>query len=167
LDSISYPYSQYYYGKSLKYLGEYEKAIMEFNKFLATTFKKEEDQMAERKGTLNMEIEGCKLGINYLKEPVKVSTEHLGTNINHPLTDFSPRSIEKGRMFYAALPPDSAFALEDSVKGRFTRFYISTMNEEDEWQPSLLLAQHLCILYTCLPPCCVFKFETYRIEKKI
>lgn len=135
LDSLEYPYSQYYLAKSLKYLGRYDGAIKEFNKFHATVFPHASEEMVNAKSTVDREIQGCKLGMEMMENPVKVKVEHLEGGVNHPLTDLSPRAIAKTKMLYAALAAESPIDIkkEDTLEGRYTRLYVAEL-EGEEWK---------------------------------
>ena len=135
LDSLTYPYSQYYLAKSLKSTGDYEKAIKAFEKFHNTRFKKEGEEMLRIKSMIRDEIDGCKLGISMSSNPVKVTVQHLDSAVNHPLTDFSPYPMDKGHILYAALTSDSAIVLNDSASDRYARLYTSR-KVNDIWQPA-------------------------------
>jgi len=138
LDSLKYPYSRYYLAKSLKYDGQYEKAIPEFERFHKKEFYFKdavwEEKMKEVKSTVADEIAGCRLAMEFaLKPPSKSSVENLGPKVNHPLTDLSPHLITDSLLLYAALLPDSAFEAHDTTKTRFTRMLV-TARTANGWQ---------------------------------
>lgn len=142
LDSLGYPTAQYYRAKSLKQSGKYDEAIVAFQNFVSTTFKKETDEVTELKRGYEDEIAGCELGKESMEAPSDVIVEHLDENVNHPLTDFSPFEMEKNKLVYAALTADTTIALpyEDEelqmdTDLRFARFYVSEKTDNG-WQPA-------------------------------
>lgn len=142
MDSLKYLYSRYYLAKSLKYDGQYQKAIPEFERFHKKEFYFKdpawEEKMKEVKSTVADEVEGCKLALQYaLEPPLKTKVENIGPNANHPLTDLSPRLISDSVLLFAALLPDSAFIAEDTTVTRFTRM-LTTINTAQGWQDAKL-----------------------------
>ncbi len=138
LDSVKYPYARYYLAKSMKYNGQYEMAIPEFDRFHKKEFSFKdptwEQEMTEIKSTVAYEVEGCRLAMGYAVErPSKTKVENIGEKANHPLTDLSPRLIADSVLLYAALLPDSAFLAEDTTLHRFTRI-LTTTKSGGAWQ---------------------------------
>ncbi len=135
VDSVNYPYAGYYLARSLKYNAEYEKAITQFEQFHRSEFKKikraaDVEKMKEVKSTIADEVEGCKLALSFKQEkPKNIIVENIGSEANHPLTDLSPRLINDSLLLYAALLPDSAFAVDDTTKLRYTRLLTATKND--------------------------------------
>ncbi len=81
-----YPRSKFDEAQMLKQQGEYVAAIDAFNKFIGDnpkTYKK------LKKNAL-VEIQGCNLGINSVKDPQAVSVINAGPNVNSAYTEFSP-----------------------------------------------------------------------------
>jgi outer membrane protein OmpA-like peptidoglycan-associated protein len=81
-----YPRAKFDEAQMLKQQGEYGSAISAFNQFIADnpkTYKK-------LKKTALIEIQGCNLGINSVKDPQPVSVINAGPNVNSAYTEFSP-----------------------------------------------------------------------------
>lgn len=140
-DSVKYPYTRYYLARSLKYDGQYEKAIAEFERFHKKEFTFRdpswEQKMKEVKSTVADEVAGCRLAMEYLLKPTRATVENVGAKVNHPLTDLSPHLIADSLLLFAALLPDSAFEAHDTTKTRFTRMLISRKTAEG-WQDAKL-----------------------------
>ncbi len=142
MDSTKYPYARYYLARSLKYDGQYEKAIAEFERFHKKEFMFKdpawEEKMKEVKSTVADEVAGCRLALGYeLQPPAKTIVENIGVKANHPLTDLSPQFISDSLLLFAALLPDSAFEAEDSTQSRFTRM-LTSEKTADGWQDAKL-----------------------------
>ncbi|GIV33385.1 MAG: cell envelope biogenesis protein OmpA [Chitinophagales bacterium] len=135
IDSLRYPYARYYLAKSLKYNGDYQKAIEQFERFHKTEFKKikrkaDLERMAEIKSTIADEVEGCRMALSYqLEKPKNIYLKNLGPQVNHPLTDLSPRLLNDSLLLYAALLPDSAFAIDDTTLIRHTRLLLASLHD--------------------------------------
>lgn len=81
-----YPTAKFSEGQMLKQQGEYQAAIDAFNQFIADnpkTYKK-------LKKTAQIEIQGCMLGMNSVKDPQPVTVINAGPNVNSAYTEFSP-----------------------------------------------------------------------------
>ncbi len=116
----------YTYAKALTFHLEFDKAIEQFKKFIATPAGK-----ATEKQVLH-EIEMCQNAKELIKSPVAVTFENLGTEINSPFADYSP-FISEGEDFlmFNSQRPDNSVKKAD---GKYaSNVYISSV-KEGKWQ---------------------------------
>ena len=109
-DINDFPLSTYYAGLMLKQQGEYQQAIASFNQFLTknkkSSVKKDKStnpliandpdrtvdpkNMKEFKKRAQLEIDGCTMAINSIKNPEAVTIINAGPNVNTVRTELSP-----------------------------------------------------------------------------
>jgi outer membrane protein OmpA-like peptidoglycan-associated protein len=138
-DSLGYPLSQYYKAASLKREGKYEAAKTAFANFKKTKFKKETDEIKLLKQTIDKEIEGCDLALEIMNEKQRIKVQHLGPNVNNPMSDYAPRWHD-GRLIYSALKSDTVIVMDTNVQNqsRYSRLY-ETKRSGNTWEMSRLL----------------------------
>ncbi len=93
-----YPTAKYSEAQMLKQQGEYAAAIDAFNKFMADnpkTYKK-------LKKSAQIEIQGCTLGMNSVKDPQPVSVINAGPNVNSAYTEFSPYPLGDSELLFSS-----------------------------------------------------------------
>src|SRR5690606_6172207 len=86
LASTVYPEAIFKEARMLKMSGEYDKAIQQFNKFIADnpkTYKK-------LKKTAQLEIDGAEMGKRSILDPIDVNIFNVGPNINTAYTELAP-----------------------------------------------------------------------------
>ncbi len=116
----------YNYAKSLTFHLEFDNAIEQFKKFMATPSGK----IMEKE--ILHEIEMCQNAKELIKLPVAVAFENLGKEINSPFADYSP-FISEGEDFlmYNSQQPDNSVKKAD---GKYaSNVYISSV-KEGKWQ---------------------------------
>jgi hypothetical protein len=116
----------YTYAKSLTFHLEFDKAIEQYKKFIATAHGKTLEKEVQH------EIEMCQNAKELIKFPVAVSFENLGKEINSPFADYSP-FISEGETFlmYNSQRPDNSIKKAD---GKYaSNVYISSV-KDGKWQ---------------------------------
>ncbi len=123
----------FYLGKAYTFNLEFDKAIEQYKKFLATPAG------SGREKEIKREIEMCQNGKELIKYPVSVTFENLGKEINSPFADFSPFiSEDENFLMYNSQRPDNAIK---KPNGKYTsNVYISTV-KDGKWQPSEEIGQ--------------------------
>ena len=94
-----YPEAKYKQALMLKMNGDYDNAILAFQKFIddnPKTFKKLKKD-AER------EIEGCKMGQTSMNDPIQATVKNVGKNINSAYTELSPMPLGDTALLYATM----------------------------------------------------------------
>ncbi|MCC6252058.1 MAG: PD40 domain-containing protein [Bacteroidia bacterium] len=112
----------YYYAKSLAFNLEFDKAIEQYNKFLATAAGKEMEKGVKR------EIEMCNNGKDLMKKTIPVTFENLGKEINSPFADYNPFiSEDENFLMYNSQRPDNSKKRAD---GKYaSNVYISAVKD--------------------------------------
>ncbi|MEX2590866.1 MAG: OmpA family protein [Chitinophagales bacterium] len=108
-----YPYTNLYYGLTLKHNGEYEKAktaLAEFKKLYAGKDEEKYKNLAER------EIEGCDLALSIISDPDRVNLENAGDEVNNPYSDFGPEFYGDGDLLFSSIRSDSAVAINQMAE---------------------------------------------------
>lgn len=116
----------YTYARALTFHLEFDKAIEQYKKFLASPSGKAMEKEVQH------EIEMCQNAKELIKFPVAVTFENLGQEINSPFADYSP-FISEGETFlmYNSQRPDNAVKKAD---GKYaSNVYISSV-KEGKWQ---------------------------------
>lgn len=105
-----YPEAIYFQALNLKQAGQYESAIDRFNQFITDnpkTYKK-------LKKRALLEIGGCKIAMNSIKNPESVSVINAGPNVNSASTEFSPYPLGDTALLFSSMRQNS---LVDKDKG--------------------------------------------------
>lgn len=116
----------YTYAKSLTFHLEFDKAIEQFKKFMATPAGKALEKEVQH------QIDMCINAKELIKAPVAVTFENLGKEINSPFADYSP-FISQGEDFlmFNSTRPDNSVKKAD---GKYaSNVYISSV-KEGKWQ---------------------------------
>jgi OOP family OmpA-OmpF porin len=126
LDSVKHKnlFALYQYALTEKYLGNYEVAKENFNKF--NKLAKDNDEFAEQRKNANREAQGCDLGITYRNNTdlLKYKTAHLGESINQQFTDYSPFLKDANTLYFGSWVSDKVILENKKEKyGTFSRIY--------------------------------------------
>jgi OmpA-OmpF porin, OOP family len=109
-DNRKYPYDLFYYAETIKSLGEYENAKVEYVKFYKQkirTVEFKEFTYYSRQG-----IKGCDYALEKLKEDTNYfKFKHLEHDINHAYSEFSP-TTSGGNLYFASLRQDSVLSYQ-------------------------------------------------------
>lgn len=121
MDEKTYPLSAYYAGLMLKMRGRCNEAIPYFETF----YKRRGDFSNKYRQWAKLEIEGCELKNQLIKDSLAIDIIHLDSTINSPYTDISPLLWDDTTLIYASLPSDTVIVLEDnfSEKDYFIKFF--------------------------------------------
>lgn len=99
LASGLYPEAKYKEAQMLKMDGQYENAIEAFNQFIDNNPK----GYKKTKAKARVGIEGCKMAINSMKDPIPANVINLGPNINSPYTELSPMPLGDTALLFATM----------------------------------------------------------------
>lgn len=137
-----YPLANYYYGLTLKHLGEYENA-----KQALSTFKGEYagDESEKYKDKAELEIQGCDLALSLIASPDRVLIENSGASVNNPSSDFGPEFMSDDEILFSSFRADSAIAInemEEKNKDYKAKLFTSK-NKGGTWQEAELFPSPL------------------------
>ncbi len=126
LDSVKHKnlFALYQYALTEKYLGNYEKAKENFNKF--NKLAKDVDELAEQRKNANREAQGCDLGISFRdsKDLLTYKVAHLNESVNQQFTDYSPFLKDANTLYFGSWVSDKVILENKKEKyGTFSRIY--------------------------------------------
>ncbi len=138
LSSALYPEAIYKEALMLKMQGEYNQAIERFQKFIddnPKTFK----QLKKR---ANRDIEGCKMALNSINNPIPASVKNLGPNVNTAYTELSPYPLGDTALLFATMKSNNLVEIgKERREDYVSRFVVSNKfkqtEEKDTFQWSL------------------------------
>lgn len=122
-----YPEATFKQAMMLKMQGEYEKAIEQFNKFIADnpkTFKKLK-QRAKR------EIEGAVMAMNSIKNPQPVTIVNAGPNVNSAYTELSPYPLGDTALLFATMRQNSVVDVEKKNREEYVSRMMTARKQEN------------------------------------
>ncbi len=136
--SALYPESIYKEAQMLKMSGQYEKAISRFQKFISDnpkTFKK-------LKKRAQREIDGCKMAMNSINNPIPANVKNAGPNVNTAYTELSPYPLGDTAILYATMHSNNLVEVGKEKRSDYvSRFMVShkfkRMEERDTFQWAL------------------------------
>ena len=126
-----YPFSSFYAGMMFKQQGEYQTAIIYFNKFLTDNKKIAAQkpggdaicntpytpkEMKDMKKQAKVEIEGCEMAMVSIKSPEPYTVVNCGPNVNTYLTELSPYPLGDSALLFSTVGREASF--EDDGKGK-------------------------------------------------
>jgi OmpA-OmpF porin, OOP family len=121
-----YPEAQYKYAVMLKMQGEYQEAINQFNVFMTDnpkTFKK-------LKLRAKREIEGAKMAMNSIKDPIAVNVKNAGPNVNSAYTESSPYPLGDTALLFSTMSQNSPVEVDKTQRDKYmSRFMVSRKQE--------------------------------------
>lgn len=115
-----YPTAILYAGIMLKQQGEYAQAIDAFNLFIKDnpkTLKK------EKKRAL-LEIDGCNMAMNSIKDPQPVSVINCGPNVNSAYTELSPYPLGDTAILYSSMRQNSVVEVGKKDHGEYKAHFM-------------------------------------------
>jgi len=95
-EAQDYPLAGFWYAKSLKAMGEFDKAISAFKNFRRNYPGDKSDMVIDMART---EIEGCELGIE--KEGMPVTEESVAVSLNTNAQEFAPIAFSDDILYYS------------------------------------------------------------------
>lgn len=124
-----YPEAIYKEAMMLKMQGNYDAAIREFNKFIADnpkTFKK-------TKKFAKIQIDGCIMGQNSMKDPQPVNVLNAGPNVNSAYTEFSPYPLGDTALLFSTMRQNTVVTVDKKKRDEYmSRFMVSRKQEHVE-----------------------------------
>ena len=118
--------SMYYYALTDKYIGNYEKAKLNFE--LLSRYPNDNHQFDNLLKLAIRESKGCDLGIKYRDDKTynEMKLTHLDNNINQPFTDYSPVLKDPNTLYYGSWVSDKVILTGKREKyATFSRIYVS------------------------------------------
>ena len=112
------------YAKALKMSGNYEEAIIEFQKFLEVVSNDTLKAFTEK------EITGAELGRELIDKEDVIELTRLPAAINTPFSDYSPTFSREGNLYLASFMAKDVIVLDSSAKDFHAKIYYSKKNEE-------------------------------------
>lgn len=112
------------YAKALKMTGNYEEAIVEFQKFLAVVSSDTLRKFAEN------EITGAEFGKELADKEDAIELTRLSAVINTPFSDYSPAFSREGNLYISSFMAKDVIVLDSSAKDFHAKIYFSKKNEE-------------------------------------
>lgn len=126
LASKLYPEATFKEAMMYKMQGEYETAIVRFNKFIddnPKTFKK-------LKKAAQREIDGAKMAMNSINDPVAVTVLNAGPNVNSAYTELSPYPLGDTAILFATMRQNQVVDVDKRNKGEYmSRLMVSRKQE--------------------------------------
>lgn len=129
--------SRFYLGKAYHNNYEFEKAILIFNELRKTT------KNNELLDAINQEISQCEVGIDLMKEPVKMQINNLGENINSEFSDHSPviSADESVLIFTSRRKRYEGEKLEED--GQYNEDIYISYNVQNSWQKAKSISENI------------------------
>lgn len=122
LSSTLYPEAVYKEALMLKMQGSYEQAITRFQKFISDnpkTFKK-------LKKRAQREIDGCKMAMNSVNNPIPANVKNLGANVNTAYTELSPYPLGDTALLFATMKSNNVVEVGKEKRSDYvSRFMVS------------------------------------------
>lgn len=105
---------------------EWEKAIIEYQGYIATLGGKEKEELAKAA----KKVEECKTGIELAKNPVRVFIDNVGPEINSSYSDYSPviTADQSIMMFTSRRPGGVSAGLSEEDNLPYEDIWMSTKN---------------------------------------
>ena len=117
---------RYYYGMSLKALGEYEEAYANLEKFVELSSEEELKPMARNA------MAGMKL-TNQLEENVETVIQFAKGDINSAFVEYSPRLYVNGDLYFSAIPAKKVVEATGGNDKQYSKIYVSRKNDKGEY----------------------------------
>jgi outer membrane protein OmpA-like peptidoglycan-associated protein len=122
LSTALYPEAVYKEAQMLKMQGAYELAITRFQKFISDnpkTFKK------LKKRALR-EIDGCKMAMNSVNNPIPANIKNLGANVNTAYTELAPYPLGDTALLFATMKSNNIVEVGKEKRSDYvSRFMVS------------------------------------------
>ncbi len=126
-----YPFSSFYAAMMFKQQGEYQTAILFFNKFLEDNKKIAAQkpggddisntpytpkEMKAMKKQAKVEIEGCEMAMLSIKNPEPFTVVNCGPNVNTYLTELSPYPLGDSALLFSTVGREAGFEYNTKEK---------------------------------------------------
>lgn len=139
--------AQYYLGLAVKNQGEYEKAKLIFQNFIAIS--ENEGKLVYEHAKARLELKGCEYALNLEMEQPAYRVKNAGENVNGPYADFGPE-LRNNELIFSKI--SSGQVLEEQGKHANAQLYSSEI-----YQDQFALAQNFSSIlnngdfYVCNP----------------
>lgn len=133
--STLYPEAIYKEAQMLKMQGKYEEAIGRFQKFIADNPK----SFKKLKKRAQREIDGCKMAMNSVNNPVPANVKNLGPNVNTAYTELAPYPLGDTALLFATMKSNNQVEVGKEKRADYvSRFMVShkfkRLDERDTFQ---------------------------------
>ncbi|WP_118974143.1 OmpA family protein [Taibaiella koreensis] len=120
--SALYPESIYKEAQMLKMQGKYQEAIGRFQKFISDNPK----SFKKLKKRAQREIDGCKMAMNSVNNPIPATVKNLGPNVNTAYTELSPYPLGDTALLFATMKSNNQVEVGKEKRADYvSRFMIS------------------------------------------
>jgi outer membrane protein OmpA-like peptidoglycan-associated protein len=131
----------YYLGQSLHLRSNFDSAIVCFNnytKYIDTADHKMLDN-------INLRMKWCENGIALTKNPVAITVENLGANINTEYPEYSPviSADQRSMIFTSRRPSNVGNKIDTRDNMYFEDIYYSVMNDSGVWSKAMPMGQNI------------------------
>src|SRR5690606_35520255 len=140
LASELYPEAKFKEAQMLKMDAQYDEAIAAFEKFIddnPKTFKK-----VKKRAVIG--IEGCRMAMNSIRNPISATVKNLGPNVNTAYTELAPMPLGDTALLFATMKNNDVVEWEKSKRSEYvSRFMVAhkfkptEINEKDTFQWAL------------------------------
>ena len=126
-------------GVAYHLVAEWDKAIDCFHKYKSSMVKGSESEIA----FLNKQIEECKNGKEFQKNPVRVFVDNLGSGVNTKAQEYAPFiTTDESVIYFTARREDTHGKETDESDGVFREdIYVSERTSDMKWGPSRNLGE--------------------------
>ncbi|WP_118949651.1 OmpA family protein [Taibaiella helva] len=122
LASALYPEAIYKQAQMLKMQGKYEEAINRFQKFITDNPK----SFKKLKKRAQREIDGCKMAMNSVNNPIPANVKNLGPNVNTAYTELSPYPLGDTALLFATMKSNNQVEVGKEKRADYvSRFMVS------------------------------------------
>ncbi len=133
----TYNEHKFQYGRVLKMVGKYDKAIDVLNEFVAETTDETLKELAQN------EIAGAEMAEILPENNKGVAVNNLGRNVNIPLSEYSPAMGNDGKLYFAGLDRDLKKAVEvGEDQTHYAKIFVSTRGERS-WEAGVPLDEKI------------------------
>ncbi len=130
-----YPAARFAYARSIKMNGDFERALVEFNKFRS---KSNNDVFAK---LYRAEVDGIKLALGSQPDPL-IRIQNAGENLNDRSTEFSPVYYKDNEIYYAAINSNSKIVLDGTEEDYYAKIFRST-KQAHNWSKGVALDENI------------------------
>ena len=117
---------RYYYGMSLRALGEFNEANTQLERFIE--YSSEEDL----KPYARLAIEGMK-NAGQIQENVETAIQFLDNGVNSAFVEYSPRLYTNGDLYFSAIPSRKVVVADGGNDDQYSKIFVSKLNEDGSY----------------------------------
>lgn len=126
LASKLYPEAKYKEAIMLKMSGQYDEAVVAFNKFVADnpkTYKK-------LKKSAQREIQGIEMARASMKDPIPVTVKNAGPNVNSAYTESAPYPLGDTALLFSTMRQNSVVELDKRNREEYMSRFMTSRKQE-------------------------------------